>query len=70
MSSAVMTRAKRTRLMVWLFATAGLLLVVVANWHLVHVAFTSQPDCVAHVRVGAADAGHGTFSAAQSSCSP
>ena len=70
MSSAVMTSAKRTRLMIWLFSTAGLLLVAVANWHLVYVAFTSQPDCVAHVKVGAANAAHGTFSAAQSSCSP
>jgi hypothetical protein len=70
MSSAVMVSAKRTRLVVWLFVTAGLLLVVVANWHLVYVAFTSQPECVAHVRTGVANSGHGSFSAAQSSCSP
>ena len=31
---------------------AGLLLLLIANAHLVYVAITSQPDCVAHVRQG------------------
>ena len=38
---------------------AGLLLLVGANAHLVYVAMTSQPDCVAHVKAG--EAGSGQF---------
>lgn len=62
------TLTRRGRLSLWLLVAAGLALVIGANWHLVYVAVTSQPDCVAHVRTG--DAAHGSFSAAQSSCSP
>jgi hypothetical protein len=58
------------RLSLWLLVAAGLALVIGANWHLVHVAVTSQPDCVAHVRTGDGDGARGSFSAAQSSCSP
>jgi hypothetical protein len=54
---------------IWLLVGAGLALVIGANWHLVYVAVTSQPDCVAHVRSGSAGA-PGSFSAAQSSCTP
>jgi hypothetical protein len=66
--NATMTR--RGRLSVWLLVIAGLLLVIGANWHLVYVAVTSQPDCVAHLRTGAGDSARGAFSAAQSSCTP
>jgi hypothetical protein len=66
--NATMTR--RGRVSMWLLVIAGLLLVAGANWHLVYVAVTSQPDCVAHVRAGAGDAARGSFGAAQSSCSP
>jgi hypothetical protein len=66
--NTIMTR--RGRLSVWLLVIAGLLLVVGANWHLVYVAVTSQPDCVAHLRTGASDGARGAFSAAQSSCTP
>lgn len=55
------------RLVVWLCASAGLLLLAVANGHLVYVAATSQPDCVAHARVG--EAGK-TAPAARSACTP
>ena len=41
------------RLMLWLAVAAGLALLVGANVHLVYVATTSQPDCVAHARDGA-----------------
>ncbi|HVV39659.1 MAG TPA: hypothetical protein VHC94_01185 [Nitrobacter sp.] len=61
---------RRGRVSMWLLVIAGLLLVAGANWHLVYVAVTSQPDCVAHVRAGAGDAARGSFGAAQSSCSP
>ena len=47
-------------------AAAG---VLAANAHLVYVATSSQPACVAHVRQGEGSAEHGLFSAAQSSCS-
>lgn len=40
-------------------------LFIVANTHLVWVAFRSQPDCVDHLRVKAQS---GAFRAAQSSC--
>ncbi len=61
---------RRGRFSLWLLVIAGLLLLIVANSHLVYVAMTSQPDCVAHVRTGMGDGSRGTFSAAQSSCTP
>jgi hypothetical protein len=69
MTTAIAMRT-RTRLVLWLGIAAGLLLFAGANWHLVHVATTSQPDCVAHLRPGSGNAERGLFSAAQSSCSP
>ncbi|MCB1413561.1 MAG: hypothetical protein KDJ76_10575 [Xanthobacteraceae bacterium] len=68
-AGAAMTR--RGRLSLWLLVAAGLALVIGANWHLVYVAVTSQPDCVAHVRPGTGEAARTTvFSAAKSACSP
>jgi hypothetical protein len=64
------TKQSRTRTILWLAAGAGLLLVLIANSHLVYVAFMSQPDCVAHVRQGEGSAKDGRFSAARSSCTP
>jgi hypothetical protein len=49
---------------------AGLLLVLMANAHMVYVAFSSQPDCIDHVKRGASVAEAGKFSAASSSCTP
>jgi hypothetical protein len=54
----------------WLLAGGGLLLVAVANWHLVAVAVSSQPACVDHVRQGEGSAVRGEYSAADSACSP
>jgi hypothetical protein len=48
----------------------GVLLLVVANAHLLYVAMISQPDCVDHVRGGQATDRSTGFSAAKSSCSP
>jgi len=63
--------SKRTRnVMIWFFVISGLALVGVANWHLVYVAFSSQPDCVTHLRPGESRDASGSFSAAQSSCTP
>jgi hypothetical protein len=44
---------------------AGLALLAAANTHLVYVSFTSQPDCVSHLKAPGAP---GTFRAAESSC--
>ncbi|WP_413989545.1 hypothetical protein ACMDCR_26870 [Labrys okinawensis] len=50
----------------WLLLIAGVLLILVANAHLVMVSLISQPACVDHVRLGE---GTGrTFAAAQSDC--
>ncbi len=47
----------------------GALLLIVVNAHLIYVAVSSQPDCVAHARPGEANGVH-AFGAAASSCSP
>jgi hypothetical protein len=60
-------RAKPT-LLVGLIVAAGALLFALANAHLVYVAVTSQPDCVAHVGPGESAAGMGSFSAAKPAC--
>jgi hypothetical protein len=72
MSAAAVTEQKRKgrSIRLWLLIAAALALVFAANAHLVYVATTSQPACVAHVRQGEGSAGQGSFSAAQSSCSP
>jgi hypothetical protein len=51
-------------------AGAAAMLVVAANAHLIYVAVTSQPDCVAHVRPGRGGTEPGRFGAAGSSCTP
>ena len=63
-------RQGKTRAVLWLVLGAGLLLVLIANSHLVYVAVTSQPECVAHVRQGEGVAKDGRFAAARSSCTP
>ena len=64
------TRQIRTRTVLWLAVGAALLLVLIANSHLVYLAVMSQPECVAHVRQGEGSAKDGKFSAARSSCTP
>jgi hypothetical protein len=68
MSEAMTTMTKRGKRVIGVLIGAGLLLVAAANWHLVHVAVTSQPDCVAHLRAGSGQPGQ--FGAAKSSCTP
>lgn len=46
---------------------AAILLVLLANVHLVYVSMQSQPACVAHLKPGIGGEG-GASSAAQSSC--
>lgn len=60
----------KPKIMLWLLIGAGLLLVLLANSHLVYVAFVSQPDCVPHVRQGELGSEGGMFSAAKSACTP
>jgi hypothetical protein len=64
------TRQIRTRTVLWLAVGAALLLLLIANSHLVYVAVMSQPECVAHVRQGEGSAKDGRFSVARSSCTP
>jgi len=45
----------------------ALLVVVLANLHLVYVSLQSQPECVLHVKPGTGGE-NGTYSAARSSC--
>ena len=45
---------------------AGVLLLLLANVHLVYVAVTTQPDCVAHS--AAQGASVGTYQAAKPAC--
>ena len=59
----------RGRWTMGMIVLAGLLVVVGANAHLLYVAVTSQPDCVAHGRPGETAASSGSFSAATSACS-
>ena len=63
-------KQSRTRAILWLAVGAGLLLVLIANSHLVYMAVVSQPECVTHVRQGEGSAKDGRFSAARSSCTP
>ena len=63
-------RALTSKVAIWLAVAAGLLLAVGANTHLVYLAVSSQPECVAHLRLGEGVGQRGSFSAADSACSP
>ena len=69
MNRLLVMHAPKRKVAIWLLVGLGLLVFVAANGHLVYVAMTSQPDCVAHVRQGEAGT-HDRFSAARSSCTP
>ena len=56
--------------LLWLSIGAPLVLLVAANAHLVYVAMTSQPDCVAHLRSNDNPTAATQFRAAKSSCKP
>jgi hypothetical protein len=58
----------RMKVAVALTIVSGLALIVAANAHLLYVAVTSQPDCVAHVRRSDGTSKDDGFSAATSSC--
>ncbi len=69
MNTPTMTAPKH-KAAVWLLVSLGVLLLIAANAHLVYVAVTSQPDCVAHIRHGEGSGSGERFGAARSSCSP
>lgn len=64
-----MTARARPR-WIWLLVASVVLLLIGANTHLVYVAVTSQPECVAHLRSGETMGDAGRFSAARSACTP
>ncbi len=49
-------------------AATALVAILLANAHLVYVASTSQPECVAHARADGTPRAPGVFGAAKSSC--
>ena len=64
-----MSVALSTKTAIGLVVAGLVVLVLAANAHLVYLAVTSQPDCVAHLKQ--TDAGQsGAFRAAKSACSP
>lgn len=67
-AAATDRRARRRKLAIGLAVGGGLLLLAGANWHLVHVAISSQPDCVPHLRQGEGEGRAGAYSAARSAC--
>ncbi len=69
-STGAVVRRDKTKFVLWAAIGAGLLLLLIANSHLVYMAIVSQPECVAHLRQGQGDSGEGKFSAARSSCTP
>lgn len=59
------SRPRRRRLG-WFVGLGIVAVLLVANAHLVYVAFTSQPDCVSHLKLPDGSADH--FRAAKSGC--
>ena len=56
----------RRKAVIAALVAAGVALFGAANAHLIYVAVTSQPDCVAHLKT--ADEEPGTYRAAKPSC--
>jgi hypothetical protein len=61
-------RLPRSRGFYFLLAGIALAAILLANAHLVYVASTSQPECVAHAKADGTIRAPGTFGAANSSC--
>ena len=58
-------RRRSTRRVLVLVALVIVGVLLAANAHLVYVAFSSQPDCVTHLK---GEGEHGTYRAAKSAC--
>ena len=63
---SVRPRLRTSRTLVYMAIAAATLLVIGANAHLLFAALDSQPDCVAHLKVGHGQ--DGAFRAAHSAC--
>lgn len=61
-------RLLRARSFYWLLVAAGLLLVILANAHLVYVATQSDPGCATSGAKGQAAGTQITYSAAKPAC--
>jgi len=61
-----MTAPSRRSTVIW--SVMALVVVLLANAHLVYVAISSQPRCVPHAKAGEQPASPGIFTAAQPSC--
>lgn len=61
-------RLPRSRRVYIVLAIAALGVILLANAHLVYVASTSQPQCVAHAKTDGSARAPGVFGAAKSSC--
>ena len=61
-----MTAPSRRSIVIW--SVIALVVVLLANAHLVYVAISSQPRCVPHAKAGEQPASPGIFTAAQPSC--
>jgi hypothetical protein len=66
MTGVEVPKRNRWPIVAWSLAAAVLLVVAVANAHLVYVAVASQPDCVAHLKEAGSKAG--AFRAAKPAC--
>ena len=65
MSAFAGKRGPNWRLVSFLLVGMGVLIFIGANAHLVHVALSSQPDCVDHLKTEGHD---GAYRAARPSC--
>jgi hypothetical protein len=61
----LLTPTNRVRRIVMCGVVAVVTLLLAANAHLIYVAFSSQPDCVSHLKDHGAP---GTYRAAKSAC--
>ena len=67
MSASDETAPLRRRFpLAWMVGLGIVAVLLVANAHLVYVAFTSQPDCISHLKVPDGSDTH--FRAARSGC--
>jgi len=61
-------RLPRSRGFFLMLSATALVAILLANAHLVYVASTSQPECVAHAKADGTSHAPGVFGAAKSSC--
>ena len=67
MADRVRGGSRANRVLLWLAVAAGVLGLALANAHLLHVAVSSQPDCVQHLKQRGVG-GDGAYRAAKPAC--